>query len=327
MKKLHEKSPCCQGRIRRFGKRRRQCSVCKKTWRVWRRKRGKKKSRTSSDFFLRYLDHQIPSLHGLAKIRKLPESTIRYRLKASRQKFVTKTPWPRLPQNEPSLVIADAAIQFVEGSFWTFYFILIRRVNDDFAYPAPPYIRKGSEVATGWYEAFNLLPDGVKGSISALICDGHGGLTSLGKRQNWIVQRCHFHLIARIQSRRSKWRSSRHRTEGKMIYELVKKVLTVKRKKSIPKYLSKIKQLALMPSNSFELKTTLLGFTKHYQDYRSYIGYPKLHLPRTTNAIESVIGSIRNICHRAKGFRTLNSLENWIIAFLKTKQKFKCRGQ
>lgn len=327
MKKLHEKSPCCQGQIRRFGKRRRQCSVCKKTWRVWKKKTGRKKIRTSPDFFNRYLDHRTPSLRGLARQRNLPEWFLKYRLKISRRKFVSKTSWPPLPQDEPLLAIADAAIQFVEGSFYTFYFILIRRVNDDFACPAPPYIRKGSEVAAGWYEAFRLLPEGTESSILALICDGHGGLTSLGKQRHWIVQRCHFHLIARIQSRRSKWKFSRHRAEGKLIYKLVKKVLTIKREKSIPKYLSKIKQLALLPTTSWELKTTLLGFTKHYRDYRSYIYHPELHLPRTTNAIESVIGGIRNICRRAKGFRTLESFTNWTVAFLKAKRKFKCRGQ
>lgn len=327
MNKLHEKSPCCQGQIRRFGKRRRQCSACKKTWRVWKKKKGRKKIRTSGNFFIRYLEHRLPSLRGLSKELNVPEWVLKYRLKTHRQKFVAKTPWPCLPQNEPLLAIADAAIQFVEGSFYTFYFINIRRINEDFAYPAPPHVRKGSEVAAGWYEAFHLLPEGTKNSILALICDGHGGLTSLGKRQNWIVQRCHFHLISRIQGRKSKGKFSRHRAEGKLIYGLVKKVLTAKREKLISKYLSEIKQLALLPTTSYELKTTLLGFTKHYQDYRNYISHPELHLPRTTNSIESMIGGIRNLCQRAKGFRTLESFTDWTIAFLKAKRKFKCRGQ
>lgn len=326
MNKLHAKSPCCQEKIYHFGNRRRQCSRCKQTWRIRKKKRGRKSEREGSKFSIRYLKHEIPSIYARSRATGESNKKLKDRLRRSLNYFLSHSNWPTLPKNEPLIAVADAAIQFIEGKLYTFHFILIRRINESYAFIAKPYIRQGSEVAAGWDEAFELLPNKTKDSITAVVCDGHGGLTSLAKKHRWIIQRCQFHLIARIQSRRSKWKLSRHKEEGRLIYNLVKEVLVSLDDPKIQICLSEIKKIALLASSSWELKTTLLGFTKHYQDYRTYLNYPKLNLPRTSNSAESLIGGIRYLCHRARGFRTLLSLTKWIHAFLKNKQKFKCNG-
>lgn len=326
MKKIHAKSPCCQEKIYHFGNRRRQCSKCKRTWRIRIKKRGRKRKRKEVSFSIRYLKHEVPSLYAKARALQGSKAKLEGRLRKSRDKLLSKKSWPALPNERPLIAIADAAIHFVEGSFYTFYFILIRKNNENYSLVAEPYIRKGSEVADGWYEAFNRLPASTRNAIIALVCDGHGGLTSVAKKQKWILQRYQFHLIARLQSRRSKWKFSRHREEGQKIYQFVKEILESTDNNKIQHNLAELKKIALAPVSSRELKTTLIGFSKHYHDYRSYIYYPELNLPKTSNAVESLIGGIRNLCHRARGFRTLNSLKKWIHAFLKNKQKFKCNG-
>src|SRR5262245_9130522 len=47
MNLLHAKSPCCRAKIYRFGSRHRQCSLCKRTWSVRRKKRGPDPWRTT----------------------------------------------------------------------------------------------------------------------------------------------------------------------------------------------------------------------------------------------------------------------------------------
>lgn len=325
MKKLHEKSPCCQGQIRRFGQRRRQCVACKRTWRVWRKKRGRKKYRISADFLVGYLGHQIPSLRGLAKRRSLSEAVLKYRLKKSRQKFVAKTPWPILPQEKQLIAIADAMVQYTQNGWHTFYFILIRATKNNQAVVAKPYIRKGTETYDGWSEALEELPHKVRSSIAALVCDGHGGLVNCARKYGWLIQRCHFHLIARLQSRRSKWRTGRHQEEGKRIYSLVKRVLTIKNKKAILRALMELEEIGWL-SSSPEIGRTLSGFVKNYEDYRTYLKYPELNLPKTSNTAESFIGCIRKLCQRTRGFASLYSLKEWIEALIKYKKFIKCNG-
>jgi len=42
---LQGKSSCCQAKIYKFGGKRKQCSECKKTWKIRQKKRGRKAKR------------------------------------------------------------------------------------------------------------------------------------------------------------------------------------------------------------------------------------------------------------------------------------------
>lgn len=325
MEKYHAKSPCCQDKVYLFGKRRRQCSKCKKTWRVRKKKIGRKVKRESSGFVLKYLRHEIPSLYAKARVSGVTDDRLRTRLLRSRKKFLGETLWPILPRQKPLIAMADAMVCCIDETWYTFYFIVVKKPQQQYATIVRPYVRKGTEVWLGWYEAFKRLPIKTKAAIVALVCDGHIGLVSTAKREGWIIQRCHFHLIARLQSRRSKWRYSRHRKEGTMLYSLIKRVLVNSSSADILSYIEELR-LFSRSAASWELRTLLKGFTKHYQDYRSYLEYPNLNLPRTSNAIESMIGSIRSICTRARGFRTIKSLSTWVNTVLKNKQRITCNG-
>lgn len=261
MKNLHAKSPCCRGEIIHYGNRRRQCLICRKTWRIRRKKRGRKRKREQKTLLVRYLQHQMPPLYAL-------EGGL--------------------------IIIADAMVKYIERVWYTFYFILIRDAGDNHAIITKPVVTKGTETQSGWREAFERLPETVKPRIKAVVCDGHRGIVNYAKQKGWIFQRCHFHLIASIQGRRSKWKWSRHKEEGQKIYDLAR-------------YILKLEETALN-TNSPQLRKTLLGFINNYRDFRTYLYHSNLNLPRTNNSIESLIGSIQNLCYRARGFRTISSL-------------------
>lgn len=325
MEKLHAKSPCCRGEIKRYGNRRRQCFVCKKTWRIRIKKRGRKKKREQKELIIRYLQHEIPSLCILARMKKTTERVLQSKLNRSLEYFLSHTPWPQLPQKGELIVIADAMIRCVERKWYTSYFILVREVGSNEAIIAPPFIRKGTEVVKGWYEAFDRLPDATRANIKAIVCDGHVGLTSIAKWEGWILQRCQFHLIARIQGRCSRWGRSRNKERGQHIYDLVKHILTTTDEESIMSKLSEIEEIGWL-SNSPDLKKTLSGFVKRYKDYRSCLYYPELNLPTTSNTAECLISCIKRLFGKAKGFCTIKSFEKWICAFIKNKKKIKCNG-
>lgn len=325
MKILHAKSPCCRGRIIKYGNRRRQCIACKKTWRVRKKKSGKDKKRIDKNFVLRYLNREMVSLYTQAHRQEQSERALRNRLKRSKTNFLNSTPWPKLPVATPLLAIADAMIVTLNHIQYTFYFIMVREPGSTKAIIVKPYCKLGAELANGWTAAFDQLPYVTKSSIIALICDGHRGLISVGQRNGWLIQRCHFHLLAAIQGRRSRWIRSRHRALGELIYKLAHEVLTNPDESKIVGALIRLKQIAFNTSSP-TLRKILSGFVSYYEDYRTYLNHPELKLPITTNSAESLIGSVRDLCYRARGFRTLNSLTEWIEALLKNKRNITCNG-
>ena len=109
---------------------------------------------------------------------------------------------------------------------YTFYFILLRALKDNKAIITKLYVKQGSESWLGWQETFSQLPRPVLGSILALVSDGNAGLISAAKQNHWLIQRRHFHLIARIQGRRSRWIRSKRRELGQRLYFLAREVLT-----------------------------------------------------------------------------------------------------
>jgi transposase-like protein len=239
--------------------------------------------------------------------------------------FLARTPWPAPSRATQLIAIADAMIQEIERRPYTFYFILLRPARQHQATIMQPFIQEGTETWEGWQEAFAALPKDVESRIVALVCDGHTGLVGAALAHHWLIQRCHFHLLARIQSRRSKWKISRHKALGRFLYRAVRIILTHPNEQTVRR---RVRQVRLIgkETSSRDLRTTLLGFTNHYQDWRTYLSYPELHLPRTNNAAESMIGGIRGLLHRARGFRTQTSLTHWVHALLKYRKTFTCNG-
>lgn len=300
--------------------------VCRGTWRIRRRKRGRKKKRTTKELVRKYLNHEIPTIYALSRTRKGKSEDQRQRaLRRSLKKFVDSTPWLPLPCGEPVISVADAMMITINKKLYTFYFILIRRILDTKAYIVAPYIAERKESYEGWQEAFVKLPRAVSASMCALVCDGHRGLTCTAKRKSWIIQRCNFHAIAKIQGRRSRWARSRHRKMGEDLYQLTNDVLTNPSEEAALDSVRKLWEISRQTSSK-QLRTYLSGFTRYYWEYRAYLQYPELHLPRTSNAVESIIGSIRRLCNRAHGFRTINSLTLWVHALLKNKKFATCNG-
>ena len=322
----HEKSPCCRGAIRRFGGRRRQCIVCLKTWSVWRRKQGKKRLRVSVDLAHRFVFARLLPTRAERSGHPQSRNERQYRLAASRHQCAASCPWPSPPETGTLIAVADALVKRVGRRWRTVYLILVRPVEDDEAIILPPFHREGTETVIGWRQAFDALPEGVRSRIAALVCDGHRGLVHEALWRGWVLQRCHFHLIARIQGRLSKWRTGRNSAEGHRIFSLVKHVLTAAESVQLHPAITRLEECA-WDARSPELKGILSGFVNHYMDYRAYLKFPGLRLPTTNNTTEALISCIEELCRRARGFTSFNTFCEWTTALVKTRCAIKCRPQ
>lgn len=315
MNKKHEKSSCCSAPIRLFGARRRQCVSCKRTWRVWPKKQGRKRVRLNVKSLFEYFG-------GTLKNKRLKKRTLSAHLRSLLGKFNSNTPWPPVPE-ENLIVIADGLIQFFKKEKYTIYFILVRSITGSRAFILPPYMRKGEEATLGWHEAFAQIPNDVFVRIKALVCDGHTGLVYLAKANYWVLQRCQFHLLARVAHNASFGPLGKNKGIGLKVKNLMELVLYHKNSTVILLAIEALRKIKKGIS-SRNFKTVISGFTRHYEDYRSYLNFPEYNLPTTSNTAESLNALIRNLQYRAKGFNTPKSLFAWIEGFCKYKKSITC---
>lgn len=325
MNTKHAKSPCCQGKVIKFGKRRRQYCICHKTWRIRQKKTGRKKKRVQANLAASFLENKRLSCYSIAAKFGKSEDTLNRRLRRSLDKFILDNSYPKLPAKGHLVVIADAMIQQIENKLFSVYLILIKTPESKKAIIASPHFEEGNESCIGWKNAFASLPDPVFKAITVVVSDGHKGLISLTLRNGWLMQRCHFHLLASLQGRRSKSKFSRHREVGEEVFNLVKNVINNSEEKNIK---SSIERLILIrnQTNSPGLKRILKGFLKKHNQFRTFIDYPELNLPRTSNSAESMVGCVRNLLRRTKGFRSTRSLKLWIESLIKCKKYIICNG-
>lgn len=315
MNKIHEKSTCCGVVIHRFGQRRRQCSGCRRTWRIWQRKRGRTKRRVQTQVLLKYFRGYLPQ-------SSVERHTRAARLRNTLKVFNEKTSWHSVSDG-PLIAVVDGLVEYFNGKKYTLYLILLRSVSSDKAVILPPYLKVGTESGCGWREALLRLPHEMHERIIALVCDGHTGLIAVAKGFGWVVQRCHFHLLLRIE----RCMSLGSRGKNVKLAIRLKKLAQCILYRNDCEVLDALHQLATIKPTitSPAFRTVISGLLSHYRDYRRYLEFPLYCLPTTSNSAEHLIGLIRGLQYRARGFRTPTSFMAWVTGFCKHQKIITCR--
>ncbi|MFZ2593141.1 MAG: transposase [Minisyncoccia bacterium] len=295
-----------------------------KTWTVRPKKRGRKARRATATPVRKYLNHERVPISRECRVVTVNASRSA-RLRKERDAFNEKQSWHPIPDG-PLILIADAIVKYRKGSWHTWFFMFLRAVDDEDAVILPPYYARGREAYAEWSNALDTIPPDALGRVKALVSDGHRGLVSYALRSNWLIQRCHIHLLMAIQARRSRWAMSRRREEGEELHTLTDCVLNDLCSKKATQALERIEEIGWLSSSKM-LKKVLQGFVTSAEDYRTYINYPELNLPATSNTAESLNALVDDLSSRARGFRTIVSLNAWIIALCKERGTMKCRGK
>lgn len=310
--------------MRRFGGRRRQCVQCKGTWRIRKKKRGRKRIRASATLAVRYLSRDIATLRSFAKRFRVGKDHAQLLLRRSMESYAVRTEeWTcTLPAAVPLILVADAIWYRIQGIKYTIYVLLLRPVEGREAVIAPPVVSAGHEDIAGWEQAYASLPELIRSRICALVCDGGTGLVALAHRKGLHLQRCHFHLFAAVQNYLTTGPRSLHRAYAVRILRSVQHAVRA------PEHEARITLRALGAvrrcSRSRGVRRVLGGLALHWQEYRTYLAHPELHLPATSNAAESYIQGIRDLMYRCRGFRTVPALKRWLTAFVCFKKTIQC---
>ncbi len=318
MNKVHEKSPCCRAKIYKFGGKRRQCSECKKTWTVWAKKRGVKPSRPNRNLLEKVLVRKRSLLSpGMTK-KRLSKSSLSAKLAKAMRSCLKNTEMAPLNGNNCILIVDAVWFQFNKVR-WTMYLGAMRDINGNKADILDPKLICGRECYQGWREYINGLSEETKRPIKAVVSDGFRGVDGIARVHNWIVQRCHFHLIAQLQVNRGRWKKMPDTPMREEIYQTVVKLLVARESKQILE--EHLKYLISRPNCPHRLKMIATEFLRHLHQFRSYLLYPELNLPSTTNSIESLNKIIRTRC---KHLCTPDSLLLRVKTLLKIRKTVTC---
>lgn len=324
MTSIHAQSPCCRAKNIRYGNRRRQCVQCRQTWRPRPRRHGRPRKRVHADRVLRYLARAGRSTMALAQQHRRSPETIRADRRRSRD-VLLRTPWPDLPDRGGLICIADALAQQIAGRWYTVYLILIRGVGTTTAIIAPPLLHIGHEDSDGWNAAIAQLPVATRLHIVACVSDGHQALRGIAHERQWVIQRCHFHLKLSLANYLSVSPQSRQRIRALLVYQAIDRIITSVDMTIVTRSLCHL-TAQCRTIRSRGTRKVLHGFLKYWRDYRTYLVYPALHLPTTSNAAESLVQLIRDVLYRARGFRTPDAYETWVQAICLQKKSLRCCG-
>lgn len=318
----HAKSPCCRGRIYKFGKRRRQCGICKHTWRIRQKRRGRKRKRIAV-----LLLNRIPiGRHTIAQEKRnvrLSRSGIAQRYAKAMRSLIGKCHQFRLSRG-PYALLGDGLYFKFKRREWVMYLTAVKPAHRHKAYFLDPVLLEGRECYERWVQAVSTIPPAVKKRICAFVSDGFRGSQFLSEQNRWLHQRCHFHLLAALVRGKSK---RRYRTRGS---KLRNKVLTATRTllgsrttHALLRARNSLCRLANHETCPPYIRKHILEFLEREKDFRTYLRHPKLNLPTTTNAIESTGQMMRKATRTA---RTPQSLLLRAVAFLRLKKYVICNG-
>lgn len=318
MNKIHEKSPCCRAVIYKFGGKRRQCSLCKKTWTVWAKQRGRKPSRPNRNLLKRVLVEKRSLFSpGLSK-KRISEAALSARLKKAMNNYLGNAGDAMVPGSKLILVLDALWFQFAHKR-WTLYLTVARSVAKDKAVILEPMLLPGKENFRDWRKVIDAIPKNIKSRVKAAVSDGFRGVDRIVRNEDWKLQRCHFHLIAQLQVNRGFWKKFPDSPIREEIYRTVCKLLYAKNDKEIlEEYLI---LLIEKPNCPHRLKMIATEFLRHIYQFRAYLIYPELRLPATTNSIESLNRIVRSRCRH---LRTPKSLILRVKTLLKIRKTVTC---
>jgi hypothetical protein len=263
------------------------------------------------------------SVKVMARRNHRSAATVRRHIRQAFRTVVTGPMSLSLPDGELVLVM-DGLWAVLRGRRWVLYNMALKPAGSNTAWFLAPHLRAGHEGVRGWEEALETIPVELGKRIRAVVSDGIPGIAGLLQRHGWLSQLCHRHLLSALDIRLGPPRRQRVRQQpGRGIRTAILELLACGDDGRATALCDELLWLCSHPNCTAGLRSTVRNLVKHQQAYRTYLRYPELTLPITTNAVESMHGLLR------KGISTANSPETLLLraqTYLRLRQKITCNG-
>ena len=326
MNTQHIKSPCCHATYIKYGPRRYQCSRCRKTWRIRKRKRGRRSMRVSKALALKLLETHS-TIRQRSYLKQLSERQYQRRMSMALGSLNHGELYDRIPKHTPLTLLIDGLWAHCDGKRTVIYLLAVKPIEENKAYLLPPEVFPGAETHKKWQMILEKLPPDVFNRIVALICDGLSGMTEKASRWGWVVQRCQFHYIKTLERFRGK--KNRFITEKiyrENLYRMIRKALAVSEEKKASSLFQMIECAASEERCPKWMRIYVKELLRYQKEFRACFLHPQLHLPATNGTMESLAGIVRARLYLSRGFRTRRSLKRWVVGTVYAKKEICCNG-
>jgi hypothetical protein len=326
MHSWHANSRCCRAKIYRFGPRRRQCSHCKPTWSI-RKKRQGRKPRRARPGTLQAVLLDRRTLKTLAPRYGLTRQGLSRRFRRALRQFVSRPRRLRLPTG-PLVLVLDGLYFRFRGKYWVLYLMGVKPCHQNRAVFLDPVLLPGRENLRRWSQAITTIPAHIHRRIRASVSDEISGIIRLGKSQSWIVQLCHFHLISRLQNcrgRRNRRLADRPLREA--LYQLTRQALDLPDGPDLETVLKELKHLVRQATGLRVMHMIVREFLRRIDHFRAYRKYPELDLPTTTGSVEAMGRRMRDLMGQTRSISSPHALQLWATALIRMRPTVMCNGK
>jgi hypothetical protein len=326
MNSSHAKSRCCGARIYRFGSRRRQCTLCKQTWRIRKKKRGRKLWRGSANL-LKAVLVQKRTLKSLAPRTSLTSQALGHRCRQALRQFVSRPRVLRLAAG-PLILLFDGLYFRFRGHYWVLYLMAVKPCRQNRAVFLDPVLLPGRENVRCWSHAFTTIPRPIQRRIRASVSDDIRGIIGVAMRRGWIVQLCHFHLISQLQGSRGRRKQKLvGRPLRETLYQLTRRALELPDGVRLESVLERLDGLVQKPMGSRVVRMAVREFLRRSDQFRAYRKYPELNLPTTTGTVEAMGRRVRDLMRQTRSISSPQALQLWATALIRTYPSIMCNGK
>lgn len=221
-----------------------------------------------------------------------------------------------LPADIDLVMIVDG-LWFGKGS-WVQYTMAFKPVDADVAYFADPRLLPGGESSTNWQQVFSRIRPDVRVRVRALVADGLNGMADVAASNNWVYQRCHFHIRAFLNH----WlaRPRVNPVDDSIRWAIDDALLSADRARVEAARAAMLIHVREHPGVLTDILRRLL---RQWDTIRAYLAHPELSIPRTTGVIESMHGRLRGV---VSGLNTVDAIERRMTAYIRLHDPFTCNS-
>ena len=317
------KSPCCGSEIWVLSGRRRKCSNCQRRWRIRVKKSGRKKRRTDSRL-IEQVFSQRRSLTDLANRAGITRQALsaRFRRALSRHTVVRAE---NTGLEADSILLVDGLWFRFKRRPWVLYLTALGPVIEDRAWFFDPVLLEGSESKQAWTKVIGMIPEDRRSRIRAIVGDKFSGCRDIARTNGWILQLCHFHLLAQFKGRITRRSTTKARLLRQEIYKLISQALLTTDDKRLSSLCMRLKALIADSTTPKRYRSLVRGFLRTMDEYHAFLRHPELRLPRTNGSSEAMARRIRDQLYNARSLSTPSALANWAIGLVRLKPTIMCR--
>jgi len=283
--------------------------------------RGRKRHRITPTLVCRTIGEKRSLVHQVPP-SGLSLSGVRKRFGRALTWWIAQTPPPAVPPGRLVLLLDAVWCTFAHRK-WTLYLMAFKPVDEAKAYFVDPILLPGRESAHAWRQVLSTLPPDVACRIEAVVTDGFRGSHTLARHRGWVHQRCHFHLIAQLQGRRGQYTRLPTAPVREAIYQAARRALVTRSPRQLTRRCRELAASAQQADCPTRVRMIARDFLRHLGAFRAYQSYPQLHLPTTTNVVESMVRRLRD---RVRSLRTPASLHRWAVATIRLHPILTCNG-